>query len=110
MLYMSMRLKNLVYPEDFEKTPERKPKEEGRRKQWITHELSLFLFYLESMIKENGGTYLCARDKPTLANCMEICAYTRGHIDFVDANCVKKSSPYVATYVQRFCALAKIEG
>jgi len=113
MIYMSMRPKKFGYPEDFAKTPEGKAKVEGMRKEWITNELPLFLSYLESMIKKNGGTYLCGGDKPSLADCMAIPAirvYTRGHIDFVDANCVKESSPYIAAYVERFCALPEIDG
>jgi len=112
-LYMSMRPKNLGYPEDFAKTPEGKAKVEGMRKEWIKKELPLFLSYLESMIKKNGGTYLCGGDKPTLADCMAIPAirsFTKGHIDFVDVNCVKESSPYIAAYVERFCASPKIKG
>jgi len=113
MLYMSMRPKNFGYPEDFAKTPEGKAKVEGMRKEWIAKELPRFLSYLESMIKKHGGTYLCGGDKPTLADCMAIPvirSYTRGHIDFVDVNCVKESSPDVAAYVKRFCTLPEIKG
>jgi len=113
MLYMSMSPKNFGYPEDFAKTPEGKAKVEGMRKEWIKNELPLFLSYLESMIKKNGGTYLCGGDKPTIADCMAIPAiraFTRGHVDFVDVNCVEESNSYVAAYVKRFCAFPEIKG
>jgi glutathione S-transferase len=112
-LYMSMKPSTFGHPEDYAKTPEGKAKVESMRKDWVAKELPVFLSYFEAKLEKNGGTFLCGGDKPTLADCVAVPAirnYTRGHVDFVDVDCVIKSSPKVAEYVERFCALAEVKG
>ena len=112
-LYIGMRPSAFGYPDDFNKSSEGKAKVESMRKEWIAKELPTFLSRFEDMIKQNGGMFLCGGSKPTIADCMAVPAirnYTRGHVDYVDVNCVKEANPKIAEYVERFCALPEIKG
>lgn len=113
MLYISGKPTKYGYPEGYQNTPEGKAKVESMRKDWIAKELPVFLSNFEAKIEKNGGKFLCGGDKPSLADCVLVPAirnFTRGHVDFVDVDCVKKSSPKIAEYVERFCALAEVKG
>eukprot|EP00980_Cylindrotheca_fusiformis_P023925 scaffold11212_cov121-Cylindrotheca_fusiformis.AAC.4 len=111
--YMGGKPSTFGYPEDYAKTPEGKAKVESMRKAFVENELPVFLSRFEAIIEKNGGTFLCGGDRPTIADCLLVPFlrnYTRGHVDHVDINCVKNSSPKVAAYVERFCALPEIAG
>jgi glutathione S-transferase len=112
-MYLSMMPSKYGYPEDYAKTPEGLAKIESMRKDWVAKQLPVYLSYLEAKLEKNGGKFLCGGDKPSLADCVAvpvIRSFTRGHVDFVDVDCVKKCSPKVVAYVERFCALAEVKG
>lgn len=112
-LYMGMNPSTYGYPADYAKTDEGKKKVETMRKEFVEKDLPTFLSYLEAKLEKNGGAFLCGGDKPTIADCALIPvlrAFTKGHIDHVDTECIKKNSPKLAEYVERFCALPQIKG
>eukprot|EP00526_Cylindrotheca_closterium_P019859 CAMPEP_0113635392 /NCGR_PEP_ID=MMETSP0017_2-20120614/18451_1 /TAXON_ID=2856 /ORGANISM="Cylindrotheca closterium" /LENGTH=230 /DNA_ID=CAMNT_0000546175 /DNA_START=54 /DNA_END=746 /DNA_ORIENTATION=- /assembly_acc=CAM_ASM_000147 len=112
-LYIGMRPATFGYPEDFTKTEEGKAKVEAVRKEWVEKEMPELLSYIEGKIVKNGGNFLCGGDKPTIADCVLVPllrGFTKGHIDHVDTECIKKNSPKLVEYVERFCALPEIKG
>jgi len=112
-LYVGMAPAELGYPSDFAKTDEGKAKVEAMRTEWVEKKLPTFLSNFEAKIEKNGGTFMCGGDKPTIVDCLLVPAlrgFTRGHIDFVDTACIKKNSPKLVEYVERFCALPEIKG
>ena len=112
-LYIGMRPQNYGYPEDYSKTEEGQAKIKEMRQNFVENELPKWLGYLADMLEKNGGTFLCGGDKPTIADCMAVASirnFTRGHVDHVDPECVAKSNPKIAAYVERFCALPEVKG
>jgi len=112
-LYLAMRPHLFGYPEGYSKTEEGQAKIKEMRENFVANELPKWLGYLSDMIDANGGTFLCGGDKPTIADCMAVAtirSYTKGHVDHVDVDCVAKSNPKIAAYVERFCALPEVKG
>merc|ERR1719379_3376492 len=112
-LYISMAPQAYGHPEGFSKTEQGKELVEKMRQTWIEQQLPGFLKYLETKLETNGGQFLCGTDQPTIADCYLVPIlrnFTKGHIDYVDTECIQKNSPKLVEYVQRFCALPAIQG
>jgi len=112
-IYVSMKPKAYGYAEGFSKTEDGKALVENMRKEWVDKDLPVFLSYIETKLVKNGGAFLCGGDKPTIVDCCLVPllrGFTKGHIDHVDTECIRKNSPKLAEYVERFCALPSIKG
>jgi glutathione S-transferase len=110
--YMGMRPANFGRPDGFQNTDEGKAVVQEMREQWIQTKLSVHVEYLENLLKKNNGKWLASTDAPTIADCKAIVflrALTRGHVDFVPADCLDKHA-VIVDYIKRFCALELIKG
>lgn len=111
-LYIGMRPETHGHPEGFSKTEEGKNTISALRKKWISKELPKLLGYFQDMIEKAGGKWLVEGENPSIADCMLVPVlrnYTRGHIDYVEPNCLE-THPKMVEYVKRFCALPQIQG
>jgi glutathione S-transferase len=113
-IYMSMNPSKYGYDANSFQSEEGKTKLAQLRKDWIAKELPHWLSLLEKLMEQNGGgPFLCGGTTPTIADCMavpQLRAFTKGHIDHVDVQCIAEHSPKLAKYVQHFCALPAIQG
>jgi len=112
-MYIGMNPQAFGHAEGLSKTDDGKALIEKMRKEWIEKELPAFLSHIEAKLEKNGGAFMCGGDKPTIVDCNLVPVlrnFTKGHLDHVDPECVRKSSPKLAEYVERFCALPQIKG
>ena len=115
-LYLGMRPTKFGYPEGYNQTDEGKALIQRMRTEFTEGndcQLGTYLRYLSDLIDKNGETYLCGGDTPTIADCLAVPAirnFTRGHIDHVQADCIKTANPSIVQYVERFCAHPRVKG
>lgn len=111
-LYMGMRPSTYGYSSDFAKTDEGKAKLKEMREKWVEEQLPIFLKYVEDRLTKSKGKWLCAGDKPTIADCYLVPflrGFSRGYIDHVKPTCLE-GNPIIVKYIKDFCALDGVKG
>jgi prostaglandin-H2 D-isomerase / glutathione transferase len=109
---MGSRATAFGHPDGFEKTEEGKQLVQSMRRKFVTEELPNYIKRLTDRMEKHGGPFLVAGTGPTIADCVAVPAlraFTKGHIDYVDTNCLE-AHPAIVSYIQNFCALEPIKG
>ena len=110
--YMGSRPSAFGHPDGFQSTDEGKKLVQSMRQKFIDEELPKFIKCLTDRLEKHGGPFLVAGTEPTIADCVAVPAlraFTKGHIDYVDTNCLE-AYPAIVKYIQNFCALEPIKG
>jgi glutathione S-transferase len=110
--YMAMKPANFGQKEGFDKTDEGKAVIEAMRTDFVKNKLPGHLTYLTNLLEKNDNKWLASTDAPTIADCKAVVflrSLTRGHIDFVPADCLE-THPKIVEYLKRFCALEQVKG
>jgi glutathione S-transferase len=110
--YMAMRPANFGRPDGFQSTDEGKKVIQAMRTDFVQNKLPVHLTHLTGLLEQNDNQWLASVDAPTIADCKAVVflrSLTRGHIDFVPADCLEKH-PKIIEYLKRFCALEQVKG
>ena len=111
-IYSAMRPIEFGHPEDLGKTEEGKVLIRKLRERFVAEKLPVRLRRMETLMKAHGGKWLVAGDEPTIADCAAVPVlrgFTRGHMDYIDTNCLN-DFPTIVAYIKNFCALEGVQG